>query len=159
MGSRLDALSEKFYAHITESVRELEEMVSTVPDSDFHGQGEAGDLGAVNISPEQDKLDAYLIGIADVLVQEFEIENDDALEYVFQKAEAMAESGDLPPMPGEESGDQEVSEWIGAAQSWGFSSYVLKQAEAEADDPDMADAYGPDDDDADDDADDHEYGD
>jgi hypothetical protein len=92
----------------------------------------AGDGGADNPTDVNDAMNMYLTNVVDRLMAEFEMSEDDAIEFVFSMSDELAEEGDLPPMPEDEAADQEVSIWLGKANSLGFTGYVLGRARSEA---------------------------
>jgi hypothetical protein len=80
----------------------------------------------------QDELDSYLMGIKDGIMQQYEVESEDALDFVFEKADSLAAQGSLPPLPDDDSDEAAVVEWLAAARSIGFAAFVMEQADAEA---------------------------
>ena len=93
--------------------------------------GEAGDGGATNVSDAGDALDAYLLGIVDSIISEWDINEDDAIDIVFDVAASLEEDGSLPPMPEAEDA-QGSAEWLGKAATMGFAELVLASIEADA---------------------------
>lgn len=91
-------------------------------------EGEAGDLGAVNMGVAAERVDAYLTDIVDSLVAEYEVDDEEAFEFVISVADEMAASGDLPELPSEDDEDDAQSEWLGAATTVGFAAVVMEVA-------------------------------
>ncbi len=93
---------------------------------------EGGDLGAVNPSDALEAFEDFLSGIADGLLAEFDIDEDEAIDFVFDVADDMAEEGLLDPMP-EGDDPKALGLWIGHATSAGFGLEVMKLANEMAD--------------------------
>ena len=72
-------------------------------------------------------LDLYLDSIVERLVEKGATDAE-AVEFVFLVADHLEENGDLPPMPGEDSSDDEVSVWMGTAKTMGFTNKILSMA-------------------------------
>lgn len=88
-----------------------------------------GVLGtATNPSDANDALNSYLIGVCDRLIGEFDFSEDEALDFVFDCADEMESDGTLPAMPEDGAAPQEISIWLGKANSTGFTAYVLGRA-------------------------------
>lgn len=98
------------------------------PDNSAAKNAAPGDGGAENPTDVNDAMNMYLVNIADRLMAEFEMGEDEALDFIFSCADELSENGDMPPMPEDEAGDQEVSIWMGKANSLGFTGYVLGRA-------------------------------
>jgi len=98
------------------------------PDSSTAKNAFAGDGGAENPTDVNDALNMYLVNIVDRLMDEFEMGEDEAADFIFSCADELAEDGDLPPMPEDGAADQEVSVWMGKAHTLGFIGYVLGRA-------------------------------
>jgi len=120
-------MDEQVVASLAKIRRTLSEDGDYVP-IDSEAEGEAGDLGAVNADVASERVDAYLTTIVDSLMDEYEIDEDDAFDFVTSVAEAMAEAGDLPELPGEDDEDDMQSAWLGAATTAGFQATVLEVA-------------------------------
>jgi len=95
---------------------------------DSEAGGEAGDLGAANLSVAAERVDAFLTDVVESLMAEYEIDEEEAFDFVVSIADAMAESGEMPEMPAEDDEDDLQSEWLGAATTSGFASVVLEIA-------------------------------
>lgn len=89
---------------------------------------EPGELEADNPTDANDAWNMYMINIVERLVAEFDMDQDDAVDFVFDCADELAEEGDLPVVPEDDASDQDVSLWLGTAQSIGFGGYVLAAA-------------------------------
>jgi hypothetical protein len=74
-----------------------------------------------------DAVDAYLNEIIDRLIYEYEMDEEDALDFVFSCA---SEVSSLPPLPDDE-GETVNTEWLGRATTIGFSGYCLGRARSE----------------------------
>lgn len=99
-------------------------------DSTEHGEGEAGEGGAENVSDVGDTFAAYISGILDSVLEEYEVEEEDALDYIFGVASSLEEDGTLPPIPDEEDAEA-TAIWLGKAKSLLFGELVLASLEAE----------------------------
>lgn len=87
-----------------------------------------GEGGADNPATVGDALDAYLTNIADLLGLEFDLEDEEALNFVFDAADDLSGEGKLPEVPGDDSSDEEIALWLGNAKTVGFSAHVLSKA-------------------------------
>ena len=123
-----ELLSRGRTATLEPQVKALEEMLHSA----VYGGSEPGTLGAYNKTEVQGEMDSYLLSIKDGLVQHFEIEPDDALDFVFECADDMAAEGILPPLPDDDAADEDLVAWMNAAKSQGFAQYVQDSAEQEA---------------------------
>lgn len=88
----------------------------------------AGTLGATNPTDVLDAFDAFIGGIADALLAEFDMSDDEAIDFVFEVADAMAEEGLLSPIP-DEADIQALAAWIGKAESAALGAHVMQAAE------------------------------
>jgi len=95
-----------------------------------HAGGEPGEGGATNVSDINDVFTEFMLSIAASLEETFGLDEDDAIEYVFDAADAIAEEGSLPFIPDEED-LAETAEWLGKAKSMGFGDLVLAMADSE----------------------------
>lgn len=128
MDTRMNELLAKARVNVLEpQVTALEEMLH----SNTYGNSEGGTLGAYNKTPVQDELDGFLLDIKDGLVQHYEIEPDEALDYVFDTADELAANEELPAFPDDDAPDEDVVAWLNAAKSMGFAQYVADSAEEE----------------------------
>lgn len=107
------------------------EAVSQPPNSSTQN-AEPGELEAENPTDVNDAMNMYLDSAVERLMGEFDMSEDDAIEFIFDCADEMAEDGDLPPLPEDEAPDQEISMWLGKANSVGFVSQCLRSARAQS---------------------------
>lgn len=114
--------------------RTLGEQSAWGPESSFdsdHEKGKAGVSGADNVSDVNDTFYAYLDGIVGSILDEYEMSEEEAVDYVFGVAEDLEADNTLPPMPDE--GDLEATAvWLGKAKSMLFGELVLSALDAEA---------------------------
>ena len=112
--------------------KKLAESEAFGPESDIStdDESEAGEGGAENIEPGFEALDNYLIGIIGSILDEYEVDEEDAVDFVLFVADSLAEEGDLPPFP-EDDDAQAAAMWMGAAQSMLFGDLVLAALESE----------------------------
>jgi hypothetical protein len=104
------------------------------PDSSPSGpEGEPGTLGAENETDVWQAFDMYIGDMVDDLMEDFELNEDDALDFIFEIAEAAAAEGKIPEIPMDDNDADSVAAWLGAAGSAGFERMVLDAAAAEAD--------------------------
>jgi hypothetical protein len=75
-------------------------------------------------------LDLYLDSIVERLVEKLGASEDQAVEFIMLMADELEEQGQMPPMPGEGSSDNDVSLWLGSAKTCGFTNQVLEMANA-----------------------------
>lgn len=87
-----------------------------------------GTLGATNPSDADDAFNAYINNIVDQLVAEFDMNDDEAIDYVFSCADELTT---LPPIPDEGAPAIDVSTWLGTANSIEFGGYVIGRAHSE----------------------------
>jgi len=74
----------------------------------------------------ESEFDDYMDSVLAAIVAEYPDEDeDDVVDYILDVADELAEEGILPEFPGEDSSGDEVAEWLGAAQSSGFTGMVL----------------------------------
>lgn len=102
-------------------------------DEEDDEEAEGGDLGASNPSDALDAFEAYIGGIADGLMAEYEIDEDDAVDFVLDIADDMADAGMLAELPDVED-SKALALWIGQAQSVGFGVEVMAAADEDAED-------------------------
>lgn len=91
-----------------------------------------GESGAVNGDDILDRFDAMIGQIADALLDEFDMSEDEAIDFVFDVADGMAEDGVIPDLPDDDD-VQAVALWIGKAETAGLAAEVIKAAEEMAD--------------------------
>jgi hypothetical protein len=90
--------------------------------------GAAGELEAENVSEANEKVDTYLLDCVEALMGEYDIEEEDAWDFVFSVADMAAEEGLLPELPEEEDTDEALINWLGKAGTVGFKALVLQAA-------------------------------
>lgn len=79
-------------------------------------------IGAQNaLDEDTDALDGYMRQSAMYVMRETGLDEDAALDVVFQLAEAGEEAGALPPLPGVDATHEELEEWMTAATDTGFT--------------------------------------
>lgn len=83
-----------------------------------------------NETDVNDAFDLYLDSILERLTTSLNADEDMAIEFIMLMADEMEEEGSMPPMPGEDASDNEVSMWMGAAKTSGFANKVLEMANA-----------------------------
>jgi hypothetical protein len=93
-----------------------------------HFAGEPGVGEADNIPDANDAVDKYLADIADQLVLVTGMDEDEALELVFDHADRSSEDGRLPALPSDDADPEELAGWLGKANTMGFGALVLKAA-------------------------------
>ncbi len=86
-----------------------------------------GTLGAVNPSDADDAFNAYINNIIDQLIASCDMDENEAIDYVFDCADELST---LPPIPEEGAPAIEVSTWLGTANSVEFGGYVLGRAQS-----------------------------
>lgn len=115
--------------HLAEIRRALDE-VETIEPISSESDPRPGEFGAMNDDPAADRLDAYLWDIVDSLTTAYEVDEEDALDFVLGVAEDMAADGTLPDMPDEDSPAEAQAAWLGVASTSGFGNLVLQAAAA-----------------------------
>lgn len=117
--------------NITELVSKLRESLAEAEEAESfsHDDSEAGEGEAENISDVNDALDDYILSIADSLLDEYDIDADEAVDFVFDVVASLEEEGTLPPLP-DESEEVAVAEWLGKATTMGFGELVLAAMES-----------------------------
>ena len=93
-------------------------------------EGEPGEGGATNVSDIADNFDRYILGIVDEIVECCDMTEDEAIDYTFDVALALAEDGTLPPIP-DVSDLEGTAAWIGSAATMQFGQLVLAMLDAE----------------------------
>jgi len=74
----------------------------------------------------QDAVDFYLNNICQALVDEFDVEEEQAFDFVESAADELEGDGRIPPMPGPDAADSEAALWLGVVKSIGFEGYCIK---------------------------------
>ena len=95
-----------------------------------HDDSKAGSGGAENVSDINDHLLDYMLGIAASVEEDFDLEPDSAVDFVFDAADSIAEEGSLPFIPDEED-LAGTAEWLGKAKIMGFGDMVMAIADSE----------------------------
>jgi hypothetical protein len=118
---------------LVESIRAR--METRMRDLGFLHEGddgaEPGELGAQNPDDVLNAFVAYVGGIADALLAEYEMSDDEAIDFVFGVAADMAAEGLLAPLPEGDDPDS-LSLWMGQASTAGLAVVVMKAAEDSA---------------------------
>lgn len=73
----------------------------------------------------EEEFDVYMDGVLNAVIDEYDADEDEAVDYIIYVADDLAEEGLLPPFPTEDSSTEEVSAWLAAAESSGFAGMVL----------------------------------
>lgn len=105
------------------------------PDSDAQGDssgGQPGSTGASNNSNIWDAFDLYIGDMVDDLLEEYDLSEEEAIDFVFSVADDLAAEGKIPPIPTEENDAKAVANWLGVTGSMGFERMVLDAAEEAA---------------------------
>lgn len=125
-------ISEKL-AQIRSALSEGDEAwgPDSVTPNEAADEAEAGDGGAENESDVNDTFYAYLDRLVAGILDEYEMSEDEAVDYVFMVAEDLAADGTLPEIPSEED-DLATAEWLGKAKSVMFAELVMAALESEA---------------------------
>lgn len=115
---------------LTEMRKSLDEQGIDVAEPTQGSQdAEAGDLEATNPDTVDDDIEAYLTDIVQSLIDNYDISEEDALGFVWDVADAMAEEEMLPATPAEDDPSDVKAEWLGTAKTIGFAAEVLAAAE------------------------------
>lgn len=75
-----------------------------------------------------DQIDMLLSGIVDALLEEYDLDEEEAFDFVLDVADVAAEEGMLPYLPDEDASDEELAAWYGQATTAGFTDMVLEAA-------------------------------
>lgn len=99
------------------------------PDSAPEGpEGEPGTSGAENEPDVWQAFDMYIGDMVDDLMEEYELDEDGALDFIFSIADEATEAGKLPEIPMDDNDEKAVAAWLGMAGSAGFERMVLDAA-------------------------------
>lgn len=131
MNAQMNSLLEQLR---TQFIAEAEDETAFGPDSEQDsetGEGEPGELGAKNVTDGFDAFDLYMDDIVLDLLDEYELDDNDAIDFVFSIADELADEGKLPFIP-EEDDEKALTDWLGKAKTLGFEAIVLARAEAAA---------------------------
>lgn len=99
-------------------------------DSDYE-DSEAGVGGADNVSDVNDTFDAYLLSILDSLTAAYDLDEEAAIDFIFDVIDSLVEDGTLPEIP-DESDLKGSAQWAGVAKTFGLAELVLSIAESES---------------------------
>jgi len=95
-----------------------------------HQDGEAGTGEAENVSDVNDVLIGYMLDIAAGVEENYDLDPEAAVDFVFDAADAVAEEGSLPFIPDEED-LVGTAEWIGKAKIMAFGDMVMAIADTQ----------------------------
>jgi len=109
---------------------------NSVVSTDHDDDGEPGESGAENSSDAMDAFDLYLSSILDALLDQYEADEDEALDFVFAVAEEMTDAGTLPEIPDDDEAPAAVVAWVGKAKTAGFLAAVMAAAEESGEEED-----------------------
>lgn len=70
-------------------------------------------------------LDSWLEGIADRIVQEKGVSEDEAFALLFKSIEALAAVGECEPLPEPLEPIEHDMEWLGKAQTYGLGGLIM----------------------------------
>lgn len=126
-------LTETYEALNAKPFLDEEYEFSPIGDQETYAAGAPGVGGASNFSPVFDEYDKYLADIVARLMQDFDINEDDAYAFVYEVADSCAETGELPAPMSEESSEEDCVAWMSAAKMIHFGGLVMSDAEASAD--------------------------
>jgi len=94
--------------------------------------GSAGSFQADNVIDTEDALEAYVVEILSNLLDLYELDEDDAMEFIFDVADALVDEDLLPPFPEDDDSDKAKAAWLGTAKTIGFGAIVMQTAEDES---------------------------
>lgn len=83
-------------------------------------------------APVYEKFYDYLDTLADSLIAEFSLSDEEAFSYIEGFADQLAAKGSMPPFPDDESNVAVMARWMGAADYRGFKDMLynyVRQAE------------------------------
>ena len=95
-----------------------------------HNDGEAGSGEAENVSDVNDVLINYMLDIAAGLEEDYDLDPEAAVDFVFDAADSVAEEGSLPFIP-EEDDLVSTAEWVGKAKIMAFGDMVMAIADSQ----------------------------
>lgn len=95
-----------------------------------NSEASAGESEADNVTDVDDAFDLYLDSLLERMLTALNATEEQATEFIMLMADEMEEEGMMPPMPGIDASDDEVSMWMGAAKTCGFANKVLEMANA-----------------------------
>lgn len=115
---------------ISQQLEQLRKTLSEQAEGESVVDGEAGEGGAENVSDVNDNFYAYIDGIVGSILDEYDVDEEEAVDYVFAVADDLAQAGDLPEIPAEDD-LVATAEWMGKATSMLFGELVLAAVESE----------------------------
>lgn len=115
---------------ISQQLEQLRKTLSEQAEGESVADGEAGEGGAENVSDVNDNFYAYIDGIVGSILDEYDVDEEEAVDYVFAVADDLAQAGDLPEIPAEDD-LVGTAEWLGKASSMLFGELVLAAVESE----------------------------
>jgi len=96
-----------------------------------HLAGKPGSGGADNIEDMSNALDKYLTDIAEALMTKYELDEDEAYDFILYVASSLEDMGMLPTFPDEDAPAELYAEWYGKASSVKFDAAVMSDAAKE----------------------------
>ena len=109
------------YLNLDERAVGVLERIRSELESDLgEGTGQATNKSDVDAA-----LTLYMDPILNHIVSEYGVGEEEGTNLIFKVADKLAASGDLPPMPSDESSDEDVAFWLGKAKTLGFESAVI----------------------------------
>jgi hypothetical protein len=133
MNTRINSVLEDI-RHQLEAEGESSDVTASGPDTPAGVGGgstagaEAGSGGAINPPNVSDTLDLYITEIADLLTVEYDKTPEEAMKFVFDAAKALSDEGAIPPIPDDDTADEEIAIWLGKAKSVQFAHQVMNRA-------------------------------
>lgn len=89
-------------------------------------QDNGPDVSAVsNPGTAQQNLDAWFGDLADTLVQNYGLADEEAFGMIFDSLDALAETESIRSYPGDGASDEEAGNWLGYAKTLGLDAMVL----------------------------------
>jgi hypothetical protein len=93
----------------------------------------AGEGGADNKSPADGLVDEYIASLIDTMMENYDVQEEDAFDFAFGVFDDLAADGTLPELPayGDDKGS---SLWLAKAKGMDVVGLVMAAAEAAAED-------------------------
>lgn len=114
---------------VLDEIREkLEGAWATEEEIEGHGDSEAGEGGAENVSDVEDKFNAFMDDLVAALLDRYEVSEDDAIGLIFDVIDGAIEDEELPDFPEDDASEQDVATFVGTAQALGLKGMVLQAA-------------------------------
>lgn len=113
-------------------VRLVQESEAHGPDSEAGAQGDSGEAGELGAQNSENALDAFSLYLDDIvadLLEDYDISETAAEEFMFSVMRDMIVAGQIPDLPEDEDDEAGCAQWLGAAKSAGFEARVLAVAE------------------------------